>query len=286
MKTLVFGATGKTGSYVVRELIKKDGVENLVFAVRDIEQAEAKIEAPKSCFRVFDYQDSFTWSGILKDIKHVYMISPPYGEKAIFQGMQLVHLMKEHSVQKIVFLSGRTTGDVEGSLLSKMERIIIESGITYCILRPGWFMQNFTIWFRESIQNEDIILLPAGEGKSAFIDVKNIAEVVYKLFHSKKWNNKILPLTSNESLSHHDVAKIFSDILERKISYMPLPDGEYTHAMSNRKWPKPTIEKMVYLYSFVKAGKEDDISPMYEAILNKKPTSFSDFVKRYKHVWE
>ena len=286
MKTLIIGSTGKTGLTIVQEFLQKEGPDNLVACARDLEKARHLIENSKIEIRRFDYEDSTTWSGLFKDIKQIYLIAPSNGEKAIFQGMQLIHMMKESLIKKVVFLSGRTTGDIPDLVLNKMEKMIQESGLTYCIIRPGWFMQNFANWFRASIGEEDAIFLPASDSISAFVDVKNIAEVVYALFHSKKWNNMIIPLTGNELLSHYDVANILSEVLDRKIAYMPLPDNEYVHAMLNRKWPEAKLKKLVALYKIVKTGKENELSDYYKRIVGKNPTTFMEFAKREAHVWQ
>ncbi len=286
MKTLIIGSTGKTGLHIIKEFLQKEGLENLVAAARDPEKARHLIGNSEIEIRRFDYNDSTTWNGLLKNIKQVYLIAPPKGEKALFQGMQLIHMMKEAHIKKIIFLSGRTTGDIPDSILNKMEKMVQESGITYCIIRPGWFMQNFVNWFRVNIAEEDAIFLPASNSISAFIDIKNIAEVVYVLFHSKKWNNEVIPLTGSELLSHYEVASILSEVLERKIAYMPLPDSEYIHAMLNRKWPEAKVKKMVALYSLVKTGKENKLSDYYKKIVGKYPTTFLEFVKREAHVWK
>ena len=285
-KTLIFGASGKTGQAIVKTFLAKDGPEKIALAVRDPEAARTQFNNSSLEIRPFDYQDSNTWSGLFTHIKKVYLISPPKDDKAYFQMMQLLYLMKEQAVQKIIFLSGRTTGDIPDSFLNKMELMVIQSGLTYVILRPGWFMQNFAIWFKDMIQQEDAILLPAGNSYSAFIDVQNIADVVHALMRSKKCDNQIIDLTGDELHTHYDVAKIFSEILERDIVYMPLPDNEYIHAMLNRKWPEAKARKMVELYRIVKSGKEERISDSYKNIMGKKPNSFKDFVKRYADVWK
>ena len=283
-KTAIFGATGKTGQFVSRNIIEKEGPEAAVIVVRDPKRA-LEIYGTQVEYRTFEFEDSNTWKGLFNEIDFAYLIAPYKGKNAEFQFMQLLQLAKESGVKKIIFLSGRTTGDLKDSHLNRIEHIVAQSGIKYNILRAGWFMQNFMHWYLEMIRDEDAIFLPAADGQTAFVDLQDIAEVVYRLFHSRKWDNSLVSITSEESLSHYEVASIFSEILKRDITYMPLPGDEFIHAMSNRNWNKKFSEKLVYLYQFVRKGKEKKISQDYRNIMGKKPGTFKDFVKRYKHVW-
>ena len=283
-KTAIFGATGKTGQLITQKIIEKDGSDSAVIVVRDKSKAQ-EVFGDEVEIRIFEFQDSGTWNGLFKEIDFAYLIAPYQGENAEFQFMQLLQLAKESGVKKVILLSGRTTGDIKDSHLNSIEHLVAESGIRYNILRAGWFMQNFVHWYAEMIRDEDAIFLPAADGQTAFVDLKDIADVVYRLFHSRKWDNSLVSITSEESLSHHDVAEIFSQVLERDISYMPLPGDEFIHAMSNRNWDKKFSEKLVYLYSFVIKGKEKKTSPTYRKIMGKTPGTFKEFVKRYKHVW-
>ena len=283
-KTAIFGATGKTGRVITQKIIEKDGPDAVVLVVRDKRKAQ-ELFGTEIEFKTFKYEDSVTWHGLFKEIDFAYLIAPYKGENADFQFMQLLQLAKESGVKKVIFLSGRTTGDIKDSHLNRIEHLVAQSGIRYNILRAGWFMQNFMNWYLEMIRDENAIFLPAADGQTAFIDLKDIADVVYRLFHSRKWDNSLVSITSEESLSHHDVAEIFSEILERDITYMPLPGDEFIHAMSNRNWNRTFSEKLVYLYRFVRKGKEKKISQDYRMIMGKTPGTFKDFVKRYKHVW-
>ena len=53
--------------------------------------------------------------------------------------------------------------------------LIGRGAITHCILRPAWFMQNFSETFLKPV--DGVIAVPTADGSEAFIDAEDIAAV-------------------------------------------------------------------------------------------------------------
>ncbi|MDP5140566.1 MAG: NmrA family NAD(P)-binding protein, partial [Spirosomaceae bacterium] len=80
----------------------------------------------------------------------------------------------------------------------KIERLIIDSGISYTFLRPAYFMQNFTTTLRKELVENNRIFLPAGEAKFTLVDVQDVGKVAAEtLLSSDKHVNIGYDLTSN-----------------------------------------------------------------------------------------
>ncbi len=62
--------------------------------------------------------------------------------------------------------------------------------ITHSILRPAWFMQNFSEGFLYPV--EGVISVPTGDGLEAFIDVDDIAREVWGQPHD--WGRRSRPI--------------------------------------------------------------------------------------------
>ena len=59
----------------------------------------------------------------------------------------------------------------------KTEQLLICSGLAYTLLRPAYFMQNFTTTLRADLVERHRIFLPAGRARFTLIDVDDISRV-------------------------------------------------------------------------------------------------------------
>ncbi|MFJ1799183.1 NAD(P)H-binding protein [Streptomyces sp. NPDC088180] len=164
---LVIGGTGKTGRRVVARL-RERGVETRA--------------ASRSGDTLFDWADPTTWAAALDGVATVYITpldttpspTPAFVEQAVAGG-----------VRRLVLLSARGTdvpgffgpGYEDGGPHGEGERAVRASGVTWTILRPGWFAQNFSEGvFLDAVRAGELAL-PTGDGKAAFVDADDIAEV-------------------------------------------------------------------------------------------------------------
>jgi uncharacterized protein YbjT (DUF2867 family) len=80
----------------------------------------------------------------------------------------------------------------------------IDSSAT--ILRPNFFMENFSEGFLAAgVREQNAIYLAAGDGKTSFISVKDIASVAVAALRQSQTGREI-DLTGPEALDHFEVA--------------------------------------------------------------------------------
>lgn len=228
----------------------------------------------------FDYADPTTYAVALSGMEGLFFIAPP-GAKASGQVEALLGAAREAGIKKVIFHSGRTTGDVPGTPLNEIEQLLPQYGLNYTILRPGWFMQNFRSWAGTAIRSEGQIVLPAGEAATAFVDVRDIGAAVARIFGSEDYAGKTCELTSAEALTHYEVAAILSEETGRKTIYESVSEGEFIDWALARGWKREAAEHTAWLYSFVRSGKEAAVSPQLEGILGRKPGSFREFAAAF-----
>ena len=234
MQVLIIGATGKVGSDVLRHVAASE--HSAYAAVRSPERAAEKFtDIHDLHFRAFDYQDTSTFSLALSGMEAVFFIGPPGSEiaapmTAFFQAA------RDAGIQQLVFNSGRTTGDIPGKPLYLIEQMLPDCGINYTILRPGWFMQNFSTWFAEDIRKESKIHIPAGNSKTAFIDTRDIADVVVHLLGKPAHFGKTFDLVSAEAYDHYEVAQLISLSVGRTIEYIDHSPESFTQEMRKKGW--------------------------------------------------
>ena len=123
---LVLGGKGKTGSRVAGSLLKKGQSVRI----------GSRSEEPS-----FDWEDQTTWAGALEGMDKVYITFQPDlavpGASEAIEGF--TRQAVKSGVQKVVLLSGKGEKEAE-----KCERIVMNSGLDWTVVRASWFNQNFS----------------------------------------------------------------------------------------------------------------------------------------------
>lgn len=278
MNILVIGSGGNIGAPLVEGLLAK-GIRPRL-GVRHLQKAQqawgSQVEIVK-----FDYETPSTFRAAVAGQTAIFFIAghanPVPSVSALLREAEAAGL------RKIVFSSGRTTGDVPGKPLNDVEHLVQQSTLRWTILRPGWFMQNFINWLGGTIRAEDKLFLPAGKAKTAFVDVRDIADVAIHTLLEEGHHAKIYNLTSDEAFDHEEVCQMISTAVGRTIEYVPQERATFIETMTQRGWSESTAAYTADLYQYVLSGKEEEISPDIAQILARPPRRLQAFVEDYAH---
>jgi len=101
----------------------------------------------------------------------------------------------------------------------RIEKHIMGTDITYTLLRASFFMQNLLEVHRADIVEHDELFVPAGSGKTSFIDARDISEAAAVVLIEPDHANRAYDLTGPEALDYGAVATTFSEVLGRSITY-------------------------------------------------------------------
>lgn len=258
---LVLGANGKTGSRVVERLEKKN------LPVR---------KGSRSAVPKFDWEYSENWKEVLEGISSIYItFQPDLAVEGSDDAIRLLSaLAKEAGVEKLVLLSGR--GEKEAEVC---EKIIMESGLKWTIVRASWFNQNFSeSFFLEPIL-QGYVSLPVGDVKEPFIDADDIADVVVASLTEEGHDGKLYEVTGSRLLSFKEAVAEIAETVGRPIVYEQPSIEEYVAQMTAYQIPKEYIDLSTYLFTEVLDGRNASVSNGIEEALGRKPKDFSEYVK-------
>ena len=260
---LIIGATGKTGSKVF----------DLLSNVLPSSQIKA---ASRSSAVKFDWTDSATWLPALQGVSHVYLtyfpdLAAPTSAEHI---SSFCTLAKSLDVRHVTLLSGRGEPAAQAC-----EDILINSGLSWTVIRASWFNQNFTDGFFKTFIDAGHIHLPVDSVREPFVDVNDIAEIGAQSILDTKHKNKLYEVTGPELLTLRDVAEKFSTILDRPINFKTISEKEFSLTMSAAQVPQEVIELLNFLFIEVLDGRNEYLTNDVELALGRKPTSFSEFIR-------
>ena len=281
---LVIGATGNVGMAVV-EALQQAGYP-VRAAVRDIAKAKASLGEANIEYVQFDFRQPASFEAAFKDVKRMFLIRPPDISNAQRDMLPAIEAAKRLGVEHIVFLS--LLGVEHNRLVPhhKIEKLLVESGIAWTFLRAGFFMQNLNTTQSQDIRENHELFVPAGRGKTSFIDVRDIGEVAALALTQAGHTNKAYDLTGSEALDYYKIAEIFTEVLGRPIYYNKPSALRFFWRWRSRKKPLSFILVMTVLYVTVALGRGSKISPQFRQLLNKPPRTMLQYIKDYQTVWQ
>lgn len=269
---LVTGATGNLGSAVV-EALKGKGF-NLVAGSTNPETATRTdgVQVAKVVF-----EEPATIDSALEGISGLFLIAPPMDPEAPSKLIPVIDKAKAAGVEHIVFNSALGVDHNETAPLRIIERHLMASGVNYTILRPNFFMENFSTGFIAPMIANGGIFLAADAGKTSFISAGDIAEVAALSFQHNRFGEEY-NLTGPAALDHTEAAKIISDQSGKTITYHALKEEEMLQGARENGMPEGAVQYMAFLYRLVREGLMVSVTEDVKKATGREAISFSEFI--------
>jgi uncharacterized protein YbjT (DUF2867 family) len=279
-KILVTGATGNLGSAVVNALSSRGMMVRAASRQPDRIAPVANLEPV-----LLDFENTAGHEPALTGVNGLFLIAPPLDPEAPAKLAPIIDTAKRLGIGHIVFNSALGVDAVETAPLRAIERHLMASKVPYTILRPNFFMQNFSRGFiAPMIKQHDAIFLAAGEAKTSFIAVDDIAEVAAEAFAEKRIGREY-NLTGPEALDHHQAAEIISKAAGRTISYRPVSEEAMLQGVRDSGMPDSAVRYMAFLYQAVRAGFMARITGEVESATGRAPVTFQAFAENNRQAW-
>lgn len=275
---LITGASGVLGKSIVAAAL------NAGFAVRqgvrDPKKATPIAEAVS-----LNYADAATIAPAVAGVAGLLLMAPSLDPNAPAELAPVIAAAKTAGVRHIVFISAFGVNHNEQAPLRVVERLVMNSGVPYTILRPNFFMENFSEGFLSgSIKAQGAIFLAAGDGKTSFISVQDIAAAVVAAFLAPLGNREF-DLTGPEALDHAEAARIIGEAAGRPVAYHSLTEEQMLGGARAQGIPEPAIAYLAGLYSVVRQGLAAGVTGYVEAITGRKPMTFAEFALAKAGAW-
>lgn len=141
--------------------------------------------------------------------------------------INLIDASKAAGVNHFIYTSFSKNIDLDFPLRNakrKVELHLQNSGLTYTILRPGYFME---LWLSAAVGfdalNGKVNTCGTGTNALAYISFKDVAKFAVESISNPAAKNAILELGGPQNLSQLDVVKIFEEVLNKKIEVGQIP---------------------------------------------------------------
>jgi len=278
---LVTGATGTVGHNVMETLVAAGQPTRAAARTPDRIAARPGVETVR-----LDFQDHDTFAPALEGVSGVFLMRPPQLADMETTLIPFLHACQHHAVSHISFLSLIGVERNRRVPHHAVERALADSSIPYTSLRAGYFMQNLTGFLAEDIRERDQIYVPAGRGRTSFVDASDIAELAaLTLCAPDRHGAQAYNLTGPQALDYRQVASILSRILGRPIRYAQPSHRAFRSEMLRRGIEPDFVKVLSMLFWPVKLGMAAKVYPDTARLLNRAPTRLEQFIERNADCW-
>jgi uncharacterized protein YbjT (DUF2867 family) len=270
--TLVIGGTGKTGSRIAARLTA------LGLAVRTAARDGADVR--------FEWDDPSTHRHAVDGASRVYLMAPVMRTTFARQLSAFLDLAETTGVRHVTYLSiyGTESAPVELGHRAVELDLIGRSSMTHSILRPAWFMQNFSEGFL--YPRDGAVVVPTGSGGEAFVDVDDIAAVAAAtLADPAAHAGAAYPLTGPEALTIAEAAEIIATASGSAIQHVDIDRDVWIEGVLAAGVPAEYGRMLRWLTETAASGAGSRPNDVVERVTGAPPTSFAGFARRNAAAW-
>lgn len=271
---LVTGGTGKTGSRVVVQL-RANGISPRI-ASRN-RKAAATVR--------FQWQDPTSFKAAFHEIEAVYLVAPTDTFDSIGAMQPALEFARKAGVVRFILLSASSLGE-GGPMMGAVHAWLRANTPEWAVLRPSWFMQNFSEGQHLApIRDDSAIYSATQDGRVGFIDVEDIARCAATLLVAPEIENTDYILTGPQAQSYDDVAGIFSHQLGRGVTHKRLSVAGIAKRFSSLGFPEEYATTLAAMDGAIASGSERDTTDAVRVITGRAPGSLDAFVRRHRDCW-
>jgi len=266
-KILVLGATGNVGRPLVKALLAKGE------AVKAASRSGKPVEGAEGV--AFDYADPASVAAAFEGVDRLYMMLPA-GYVAVKEMLLPVVEAAAARHVKIVFQSVFGVEADDSIPYRQVEIAIEKSGVPYVILRPNWFADNFHTYWKAGLDH-GVIGVPAADGKSSFIDVRDIAASAAAALTTDRFDGRAFNLTGPEALGYADAAEILSGVVGKPVVYKPVEDDAFIALLTGAGVSADYAGLLTSIFYPVRQGWTAVVTKDVETLTGQTPRSVATY---------
>ncbi|MFD7339199.1 NAD(P)H-binding protein [Streptomyces violascens] len=270
--TLVIGATGTTGSRVTAGLAAQE------IPVRAGSRKATPVDGAQAVR--FDWNEDATWDDALDGVGRVYLVPPIGSSDPAAVMLPFLRKARAGGVHRAILLSSSAIpagGPAVGQVHEELPGLFEE----WAVLRPSWFMQNFTgdTPHARSIRDEGAIRTASGNGRVGFIDAADIATVAVHALTDEQAPNTELVLTGPQALSYDDVAATITEVTGCPVAHQHLTFEELRDRWA-AEIPLEFATMLAGMDRAIAGGAEDRTSDTVQRLTGRAPGTLRAFAER------
>jgi uncharacterized protein YbjT (DUF2867 family) len=275
---VVTGATGNVGTPLVADLVARGAAVRAL--IHDPYKADA-VAAAGAVPVAGDFSRPASYAAAFEGADALFVVAPNAPEQVAWE-RDLATTARLAGLDRVVKLSimNADPGSAVGlyRVHGECEEAVREAGVGVTALRCCEFTQNFLL-SAETLREGALYGTGAGDGKVAFLDVRDIAAVAAELLTRDEAAEPDYLLTGPEALTFDEAARRLGAALRREVSYVELPADEYRAALVGDGVPGWYAETLAELYAGYADGAAGRVTGTVRDLTGSDPRSVEDFAR-------
>ncbi|MGN9813655.1 NmrA family NAD(P)-binding protein [Micromonospora sp. BQ11] len=278
MTVLVSGATGRAGWHVAR-ILREHG-HRVRAAVPD-----AGATGPWNEAVTFSFTDPATWDATFTGVDRMFLMRPPQIGNVTRDMLPALERARQLGVRRMVLLSLQGAEHNPVVPYHDLEKWLRRSGLEWTFVRAAFFMQNLSTTHAADIREHDRIVLPAGRRRTAFVDLRDVAEVAALALRDDGHVGRAYTPTGSRPLTYAEVADLIGAELGRPVRYVSAGPLRYLRAAraDGMAWGMALVT--LALYTTCRLGLADGITDDVRTLLGRPPIDFAQFAHDERGAW-
>jgi NAD(P)H dehydrogenase (quinone) len=234
----VTGASGQLGRLVLEELIQTTDAGKIVALVRDPSKL-SDLAAKGVVVRRFDYDDEATLGEALMGVDRLLLISSSEVGRREAQHQAVITAAKAKNVGFITYTSLLHADSSPLGLAGEhraTEAAIEASGLSYALLRNGWYLENYTMSANMEIAHGAVIG-STGTGRVSAASRVDYAAAAAKVLLEQSDGKQVYELAGDDSFTLSDYAKTLAEVSGKPVIYQHLGEDDFRSALQGMGLP-------------------------------------------------
>ena len=278
---IVTGANGQLGRAVVERLLVRVPAEQVGVSVRDPEKAQ-ELEAHGVRVRRGDFDDPASLTHAFEGASQVLIVSSnTSGEMAVHHHRTAIDTARKVGTRRILYTSHM--GSSPTSPFPPMvdhaatEVALRDSGVAFTSLRNGFYATTAVMLLRNALQTGELVA--PEDGPVAWTTHSDLAEGVASILSEEVLDGVTPPLTASEAFDMAGIATLASELTQRPIRRVVVPDAEYRAGLVAHSIPEAGADMLLGIFRASRRGDFARVDPTLAHLIGRSPIPLRDVLK-------
>jgi NAD(P)H dehydrogenase (quinone) len=278
---VVTGAAGQLGRLTVEALLERGVPASWVAAaVRSPEKA-ADLARRGVRVREADYDRPGTLAAAFEDASRVLLVSGSEVGRRVPQHRAVIDAAGDAGAELLVYTSvlhADTSTVPVAPEHRETEEYLRDSGPPHCLLRNGWYTENYEQAARQGLET-GMIAGAAGDGRIASASRADYAEAAAAVLDGDGTTdhaNAVYELSGDTAWTMADFAAVLTDLTGTEVVYRDLSADGYVKALTGAGLPEGTARFLVETDAAIAAGDLGDTPGDLSRLIDRPTTPLRD----------
>ncbi|WP_413558975.1 SDR family oxidoreductase [Bdellovibrio sp. HCB209] len=277
----VTGATGHLGKLAVETLLNKGTKASEIIAVVRNKGKAQDLVSKGIAVREADYGNAESLTKALQGVEKLLFISGSEAGQRVPQHTNVINAAKKAGVKFVAYTS-ILKADTSKMILAKehlvTENLIKDSGIHHAFLRNGWYIENYTEQFGNTLKS-GVIAGAAQNGKISAATRSDYAAAIVAVIRNPPAKNATYEL-GGDAFTLTELAALTSKVSGKKIEYKDMPAPDYSKLLASFGVPQGFADILADSDEGIVRGDLYTTSDDLKKLIGRPLTSLEEAVKK------